>query len=303
VYEDLAAAQQEPALASSLYTMSARVYEGDLGDMDSAVKHYRTVLTIDPNALHAAESLERIFRRPSATRSCRRSSSRRPTSSTGRTTRRRPSSRPLQHRGRRPPAARRGHRRVHRVLELDSEDLRAIDALIKLYLNLSRWSDLLGVYVRKADLVSDPDEKKGIYYQIGAVYERELADVPRAIDTYQRVLELDPVDLQALSAARRALPDGQNWAELLSVLQQEAELANDPAKGSATSTGSPSSTRSGSTTPPARSSSTAICSQQMPDHEPTLAALEGIKNGPKEALGAALVLEPIYDATGEWRAS
>src|SRR5690606_27491104 len=37
-----------------------------------------------------------------------------------------------------------------------------------------------------------------------------------------------------------------------------------------------------------------------PDHEPTLTALEGIKNGGREALGAALVLEPIYDAAGEW---
>jgi hypothetical protein len=63
------------------------------------------------------------------------------------------------------------------VLELDPEDLRAIDALIKLYLDLSRWSELLGVYQRKVDLVVDPDEKKRIFYQVGAVYERELGDV------------------------------------------------------------------------------------------------------------------------------
>src|SRR5262249_27982313 len=53
VFEDLAAKQQDPVLASNLYTMSARVYEGDIGDMDSAIKHYRTVLSIDPRALHA----------------------------------------------------------------------------------------------------------------------------------------------------------------------------------------------------------------------------------------------------------
>src|SRR5262249_20075638 len=40
--------------------------------------------------------------------------------------------------------------------------------------------------------------------------------------------------------------------------------------------------------------------QQMSDHQPTLAALEGIKSGTKDPLGAALVLEPIYDATGEY---
>ena len=33
------------------------------------------------------------------------------------------------------------------------------------------------VYAKKADLVADVDEKKGIYYQVGAVYERELGDV------------------------------------------------------------------------------------------------------------------------------
>src|SRR6185436_15389840 len=40
--------------------------------------------------------------------------------------------------------------------------------------------------------------------------------------------------------------------------------------------------------------------QQMSDHTPTLEALEGIKSGAKDPLGAALVLEPIYDATSQW---
>ena len=72
-------------------------------------------------------------------------------------------------RGRRPRAPRRRRSRVYRkVLEIDPEDLRAVDALIKLYLGLSRWEDLLAVYTTKADLVADADEKKRIYYQVGA---------------------------------------------------------------------------------------------------------------------------------------
>src|SRR4029077_3226951 len=68
-----------------------------------------------------------------------------------------------------------------KVLEIDSDDLRAIDALIRRYLDLSRWEELLSVYAKKADLVADIEEKKGIHYQVGAVYEHELGDVPRAI--------------------------------------------------------------------------------------------------------------------------
>jgi tetratricopeptide (TPR) repeat protein len=62
VYEELAAAKQtEPALASALFTMSARVYEGT-----SAMRTARSALPprarARPRNLHAAESLERIFR-------------------------------------------------------------------------------------------------------------------------------------------------------------------------------------------------------------------------------------------------
>jgi tetratricopeptide (TPR) repeat protein len=39
----------------------------------------------------------------------------------------------------------------------------------------------------------------------------------------------------------------------------------------------------------------------QPDHTPTLAALEGIKNGERAPLAAAGVLEPVYDAMGEWQ--
>ncbi|MBK8251487.1 MAG: tetratricopeptide repeat protein [Polyangiaceae bacterium] len=300
VFEDLAAKQQDPTLASSLFTMSARVYEGDIGDTENAIKHYRQVLTIDPQALHAAESLERIFhgaeRYDELSRILQQKADIVDDPSDKKTALFAAASieEDILNRADSAIAV------YHRVLELDNEDLRAIDSLIKLYLNLSRWSDLLGVYSRKADLVGDPDEKKGIYYQIGAVYERELQDVPRAIDTYQRVLELDPVDLQALGRLDVLYQMAQNWAELLSVLQQEAELASDPMEAISYQyrIAELYEKRLDDTTRAIELYRDLL--SQMPDHEPTLAALEGIKDGQRDALGAALVLEPIYDAAGEW---
>ena len=117
-----------------------------------------------------------------------------------------------------------------KVLEVDPEDLKSIDALINLYLGLSRWEDLLGVYSKKADLVIDMDEKKLIFYQVGAVYERELGDVPKAIDTYQKVLELDPDDLTALGRLDVLYQTSQNWPELLTVLMHESELTAEPSE-------------------------------------------------------------------------
>src|SRR5262249_14259669 len=187
-----------------------------------------------------------------------------------------------------------------KVLDLDVEDLRAIDALIKLYLNLSRWEELMQVFTKKADLVSDPDEKKRIYYQVGAVFERELGNVPSAIDTYQRVLEIDPDDIQALGRLDVLYQESQNWPELLSVLQHESDLAHDPAESISYQFRIAELYEKHLDDVTRAIELYRDLLQQMPDHQPTLDALEGIKAGPKDPLGAALVLEPIYDATGEW---
>jgi tetratricopeptide (TPR) repeat protein len=300
VFEALAGKQTEAELASQLYTMSARVYESDIGDLDSAIRHYRKVLEIDTKNLPAAVALERIFQNAERYQEL---------------------AEILQQKGDilddpdekkaalfqaatiEEDVLERHDASIAvygKILELDPEDLGAIDALIKLYLALSRWSDLLAVYSKKADLVSDAQEKKLIYYQIGAVYERELGDVTRAIDTYQRVLEIDPDDLQALGRLDVLYQTAQNWQELLGILQHEAELANDPAEGISYQY------RIAELYEKHLEDTTRAIElyrellQQMPDHAPTLQALEGIKSGTRDPLGAALVLEPIYDATGEW---
>ena len=117
-----------------------------------------------------------------------------------------------------------------KVLDLDAEDIRSVDALINLYLKARTWQELLDVYSKKADLVADADEKKRIYYEVGAVYEREIGNVQSAIDTYQKVLELDPDDLTALGRLDVLYQTAQNWTELLTVLMHEAELTGDPAE-------------------------------------------------------------------------
>jgi tetratricopeptide (TPR) repeat protein len=199
VFQELASEIEDHALASALFTMSARVYEQDLGNIDTAIGLYKRVLDIDPLNLNGAESLERLFR----------STSRYAELSLILQRKAEILEDPADKKEALFQAAAIEEDMLDRqeaaiavyakVLDLDADDLRAVDALVKRYLGLSKWVDLLGVYAKKADLVADPEEKKRIYYQVGAVYERELGDVAKAIDTYQRILELDPDDLQALS--------------------------------------------------------------------------------------------------------
>jgi tetratricopeptide (TPR) repeat protein len=299
-FEELASQIEDPALASALYMTSAKVQENDLGSIDLAIGLYRRVLEIDPLNLPAAESLERLFRASERYQDL---------------------SIILQRKSEmleepqdkkdalfqaasieedvlnRPEAAIAVY---NKVLEIDGDDVRAVDALIRRYLDLSRWQDLLSVYAKKADLVADVDEKKAIYYQVGAVYERELGDVPRAIDTYTKILELDPDDMQALSRLDVLYEQAKNWSELLSVLTRESEMTGDANEAISFQYRIAELYEKHLDDVPRAVELYREILQRQPDHEPTLRALEGLKDGDKDPLGAAAVLEPVYEATSDW---
>jgi tetratricopeptide (TPR) repeat protein len=300
VFERLAGTQEDPELGSQLFTFAARVFENDVGDIDRAIELYRQVLSIDPTNLAAAEALQALFQT---------------------TERYADMSVILQRKAeildvmeeqkdalyqsaaleeevleRRESAI-----AVYlKVLDIDPEDMRSIDALINLYLGLSRWQDLLSVYTKKVDLVYDPEEKKLILYQVGAVYEREISDVNSAIDTYQRVLELDPDDLTALGRLDVLYQTAENWQELLSILTHEAELTADPAEAVSYQYRIAELYEKHLDDIERAVDLYRDILNIMPDHQPTLEALEGIKAGERAPLAAAAVLEPVYDAMGEW---
>jgi tetratricopeptide (TPR) repeat protein len=290
----------DPALGATLTMMSARVYEADIGNVDTAIGLYTKVLEIDATHLAAAESLERLYRQ---------------------TERYGDLSLILQRKAEiltepqdqkdalfqaaaieedvleKPEEAIAVYKKV---LSIDADDVRALDALIKRYLGLSRWQDLLAVYERKADLVGDPDEKKRIYYQVGAVYERELGSVAQAIETYTKILELDPDDLQALSRLDVLYEQAQNWQELLGVLTRESEMCADPNEAISFQyrIAELYEKRLDDVTRAIELYREIL--QRQVDHEPTLAALEGLKGGERDPLGAAAVLEPVYEAASDW---
>ncbi|HLU48203.1 MAG TPA: tetratricopeptide repeat protein, partial [Planctomycetota bacterium] len=186
-----------------------------------------------------------------------------------------------------------------KVLEIDPEEFRAIDKQIELYLGLEQWEPLLRAYNHKADVVQDFEEKRRLYTEVGAVYERELKDIPRAIDTYQRILELAPDDMTAIGRLDALYQATENWQELLSVLERQADLAEDPFEviGYRYRIAELWHRRLND---PARA--VEIYGEILDvnaEHGPTLAALESMIDENVEALAAALVLEPVYRATGE----
>ncbi|MFO0693530.1 MAG: hypothetical protein U0230_08245 [Polyangiales bacterium] len=300
VYEERVQGLEDAALAASLHVKAAEIRETQLGDFQGAIEHYKRVLELDDSHLDAASSLERLYHQGERyeelakiylTKSAMLPSvdEQKDYLFRGAATYEEILERPID-----------AIEVYRQVLTLDPEDLQALDKLIELYLRLEKWESLLEVYTRKADIVDDPDEKKRLYVEVGAVYERELGDVSKAIDTYQRILEIDPEDLTAIGRLDALYQQTQNWQELLSVLEREADLAHEPDEvisyryriaelwhrklGDA---------------------SRAVdiyreILEQIPDHGPTLAALESMIDEKLVPVSAAGVLEPVYRQAGEF---
>ena len=115
-----------------------------------------------------------------------------------------------------------------RILDLDEDDLRAIMQIESLYLQMERWEDLQEIYNKKVELVDSPEEKREVLYVLGAMYEREVGDTTKAINTYQRVLEFDPDDVQSIQRLDVLYSENEEWHDLLSILEREVDLADDP---------------------------------------------------------------------------
>lgn len=300
--EALAGDQSEPDIASQLLGHAARVMERDVGNPARAIELHRKVLSVDPTNLDAATALQNLYQATEQYDELALVLQRKvgilddvelqkEALFQAATIEQDVLNRPEK-----------AIAIFEKALELDPEDQRAVNALIDLHLGLEQWPELLAAQARKADLTLDPHEKKVILYQMGAVYERELNDRAKATDTYQRVLELDPDDLEALGRLDVLHQASGNWTDLLGVLSQEAELTADAEEAIGY-----------------QYRIAEIYDQKLhdveravelyqqilniqPGHAATLASLERIKDSSSPAaMAAANVLEPVYESLGEYQ--
>ena len=88
----------------------------------------------------------------------------------------------------------------------------------------ARFADLLGIYEKRRELSPDHVEKKQISYEIAKLYETELKDLDRAIDTYNAVLEDEPTDVRALAALDVLYRQLERWEPYVDTLRRRIEL-------------------------------------------------------------------------------
>jgi tetratricopeptide (TPR) repeat protein len=116
---------------------------------------------------------------------------------------------------------------LQRVLEIDGGDKNALDALVRLYEQEARWSELAHTLTRKVELSQDVEENVALRMRVAGLCEAELEDDEAAVQWYRGVLEFEPGHAGALSSLERLYTGHEAWSELIQTY--EVQLVNTQA--------------------------------------------------------------------------
>ncbi|MDP8999842.1 MAG: hypothetical protein M3O46_07000, partial [Myxococcota bacterium] len=185
------------------------------------------------------------------------------------------------------------------VYDADPDNVDAITALEKLYRQTAGFGDLLLIYDKKRELSTTADERKAINYEIASLYESEINDVDKAIETYAQVLEDDPGDTRALAALDVLYGRLGRWDQYVDVLRRRIDLGLDEVQVVDLKY------RLGQTLERhLRDAAGALENYREilfvdPRHEEARQALEAMLNSNLRS-DAASILEAIYEERGDW---
>jgi tetratricopeptide (TPR) repeat protein len=285
---------------NTVYHVIATLAENELGNAEIAAEAYQNAMATSPHDMAAADALERIYTRVADYSNLVLLLQQKVDMTDGV-----PEKRELGMRAAKiweevlenPEKAIEAYRQA---LALDEIDATVLDNLERLFIRLERWRDLKDIYAKQAELATDPAQKKARLFVLGQVYDRELQDPSRAIETYTSVLDIDPDDLEAMQALDRLYLQTERWYDLLSVLERQTDLSGSAAEVVSLRFRIGDLWREKLNDPSRAVEAYKRVLEMDPTHEPTLKAIEGMMHRGEEPIAAAEVLQPIYESAGDW---
>ncbi len=110
------------------------------------------------------------------------------------------------------------------VLQINPRHPQALIALASRYEVQGRWSDLIGILSRQADIVAEPSERANLHRQIAALWMDKLAKPQNAVVSLEKILDVDPTDAEARARLRDIYTRGRTWRALVDLTRREAAL-------------------------------------------------------------------------------
>ena len=114
-----------------------------------------------------------------------------------------------------------------RVLEIDAENVTALDNLARLHESQGQWQDLVNVLERRVGTLDEPEQVIAFKKRIGGVQDAQIHNPGASIETFRGILDTEPTDRDALSALERLYLAGNQVPEYLNILEAELDATND----------------------------------------------------------------------------
>src|SRR5690606_23651072 len=110
-----------------------------------------------------------------------------------------------------------------RVLELRGEDPEALKALAHLYEGLGRWAELTDVLERHYDIADSDEDRVHVLSTRARLFDEQLNRADEALEQWQRVLDIDYSNVEALRAIAKIWRRRGSAQELVTALHALVE--------------------------------------------------------------------------------
>ncbi|MBX3224301.1 MAG: hypothetical protein KF795_27550 [Labilithrix sp.] len=120
---------------------------------------------------------------------------------------------------------------LERILAHDAGNDRAFLRLKQILTTRERWRDLEALYERMLAATESPERRTDLLAEVAIIAEEITGDSPKAIQYYERILEIEPGHEQAIFALDKLYAAFERWQDLADLLRRRIELAGSTAGG------------------------------------------------------------------------
>ena len=107
-----------------------------------------------------------------------------------------------------------------RVVDMRGEDAIALSGLADLHEMAGEWKELTEVLEKQVSATPDPEARIPIYKRLGRIWGEKLSRERNSLESWQKVLEIDPQDVDALRAIAANYRSAGAWEELSQSLRR-----------------------------------------------------------------------------------
>lgn len=189
---------------------------------------------------------------------------------------------------------------LNRVLTRQPANDRAFSRLKQILTGRERWADLEAMYAGAVTATSGASRRIDLLAEVAIVCEEIIENLPKAIDYYERILEIDSLHQSTISALEKLYASEQRWSKLVALLERKLDTAVGDEIVQI-------KLRLGTLQLEKLSNPTAALPQVEdvlridPNQHEARAIVEKILEVPELRPHAAEILEVVYDAKGEIR--